>query len=213
MKKNTRWRASLSIAVVAALLALGAGVFLVTTNSAKAELKDLPPLTMKYSETVKVGNQTINQVRELVYHARDSWTETVIETDTIEAWGGTDSDLGSYQKVQGDQYTVYDASSGETITRTVEEGYARPPKVAIQAMPPAEVEDQFGIKAVPVSTSSKVCFDGDCTENASALKLDIDGWIIVVADDSRGIPLKAGNFEVTEVRVHSTRSPVESSRD
>ena len=212
MKKIAHWRAALSLTLLAAAVTVGAAIFLVTTNSAKAELPDMPAFTMTYPMTVQVGDQTISQVRELVYNTRDSWTETVTKADTIEAWGGTDSDLGSYRKVQGGQYTFYDASTGMTHTDTILEGHTMPPFISLQAMPVKAVEDFHDMKAVKVeSSATKVCFNHVCTENASGWLYNFENQPIVIADDARGIPIKFGNFVATEVRIHSEKRPI--SRD
>ena len=69
-------------------------------------------------------------------------------------------------------------------------------------------KEHLGTEMTQVATTTKVCFDDDCTLNAP-------GWVfeghnIVFADDARGIPVKVGNCVVTEVNIEGAKEPVRS---
>ena len=76
------------------------------------------------------------------------------------------------------------------------------------AVPLDAYKEHLGAAMTPVATTTTVCFDDKCTANAP-------GWVfdsatgVVFADDERGIPIKVGNFAVTELRVQGAKKPVE----
>lgn len=191
---------------------VGFGVFLVTADRVKAEVVDLPPLTMRYEVEIAIGGidglESITEVRELVHNSRDSWTETVIEADPVVHRLGTDNFVGSYRKVENGVFTQYDITSDHTSTETLEEDKVLFPQGGLWAMPIEPIEEQFDITAELVSTTKKVCFDGNCRENAPGWVMEVDGERVLVADDARGIPLDLGPVVITEVRVHGAKQAV-----
>ena len=212
-KLLTGWRVWLSVAIAVALLGAGAGVFLVTANRATAELQDWPPLTMTYTVGLPVSckacDDSMTQVMELVYRSRHSWTETVIEADPVVTRWGTDNFVGSYQKVEGSQYTYYDSTGAEPETEALEEGVVMQARGGLYPMPIKLMEEHFDAKATEVTTASKVCFDDVCTENAPGWQLVLEGRTVVLADDARGIPVQVGGLAITEVRVEGAQEPVD----
>ena len=196
---------------ISAVLAIAAGVtafVLLTGDRATADLRDWPPLTMTYTIKVAVSDTTINQTRKLTYTSRDEWFEEVIAADDIETMVGTDNDTGSYQKVENGSYITYDVTSRHTKTRPISEGVVVAPQGGLVAAPLEGYREHLGSAMTPVATTTKVCFDDECTANAT-------GWVfdsatgIVFADDERGIPIKVGHFAVTELRVQGAKEPVE----
>ena len=188
------WKAWASVGLV-----LAAGVAFLLVDSARAEPADWPALTMTYDVTTKVNGVDIQQTRELVYASRDSWVETVIAADSYTVPQGTFSVVGSYQKVSGGQSIYYDVTTGGTRTETIEEGSVQIPRSGLLPMPLAEIEEYTSKDLTSTTTATRVCFDDECTDSAAGWEWEEAG--LVFADDARGIPVKIGDFAVTEVRV------------
>ena len=132
-----------------------------------AEANDWPPLIMEYNVEAAVSGRSIGEVRQLTYNSRTSWIEEVIEADDITVRVGTFNAVGSYQKLDGHVYTEYDAITGETRTETVSDDVVRIPRGGLIPIPIAVIESALGKQAEAVATTTKVCFDDDCTELAS----------------------------------------------
>ena len=197
-------------AVLAIILVVGGatiGIF-AWANQARAEPNDWPPLIMKYNVEAAVSGRSIGEVRQLTHNSRTSWIEEVIEADDITVRVGTFNAVGSYQKLDGRVYTEYDAITGETRTETVSDDVVRIPRGGLIPIPIAVIESALGKQAEEVATTTKVCFDDDCTELASGWEISDGNSTVVFADDARGIPIRIGNFVVTEVLVRGARQPV-----
>ena len=182
----------------------------VLAGGAQAEPRDWPALTMTYDVTTTVNGVDIQQTRQLVYTSKDAWTETV----TAAAFAtpqGTFSDVGSYQKVANGQYITYDTTTGETRTETIADGALHIPRGRLSPMPLADVERHTDKSLISTSTTTRVCFDSECQDAATGWEWQDGG--IVFADDARGIPVKIGNFAVTEVKVQGDKQVFESERD
>ena len=199
-----RW-AALAIILVVGGATIG---ILAWANQARAEPGDWPPLIMKYNVEASVSSGSIRQVRQLTYNSRTSWIEEVIEADDIVVSVGTFNDVGSYQKLDGRVHTEYDAITGETRSETVPKGVVRIPRGGLMPIPIAVLESALGKQAEEVAIATKVCFDDDCAEPASGWKISDGKRTRVFADDARGIPVRIGNFVVTEVLVQGARQPV-----
>ena len=180
------------VGVVLALIVAGVVAFALRsdTTTASAADWDWPPLTMTYPVQWSSGGTPMTRVRRLTYTSRDSWIEEVISSDPIVTHVGTFSDIGSYQKLENGQYTTYDAVTESTEVETVEDGIVMIPRGGLHPHPIDFLEDLFDREFPAVSTTTKVCFNDVCT------------------DDARGIPVKMGDFVVTEVRVQGEREPV-----
>ena len=148
----------------------------------------------------------MTRVRRLTYTSRDSWIEEVISSDPIVTHVGTFSDIGSYQKLENGQYTTYDAVTESTEVKTVEDGIVMIPRGGLHPHPIDFLEDLFDREFPAVSTTTKVCFNDVCTDNAPGWEFREENMLF--ADDARGIPVKMGDFVVTEVRVQGEREPV-----
>ena len=197
-------------AVLAVVVVVGGATigFFALANQAQAEPNDWPPLTMKYNVEVLVNDGSVSQVRQLTYNSRTSWTEQVIEADDITVGVGTFNDVGSYQKVDGGVYTTYDVTTGETLTQAIPDGMVKIPRGGLMPSPISVVEGALGKQADQVATTTKVCFDDDCTERASGWEISNGNSTVVFADDARGIPIKIGDFVVTEVMVQGGKESV-----
>ena len=199
-----RW-AALAIILVVGGATIG---FLAWANQARAEPNDWPPLIMKYNVEAAVSGRSIGEVRQLTYNSRTSWIEEVIEADDIVVSVGTFNNAGSYQKLDGRVYAEYDAITGRTSTETIPKGVVMIPRGGLMPIPIAVLESILGKPAEKVATTTKVCFDDDCTELASGWKIPDGKSTLVFADDARGIPVQIGNFVVTEVLVRGAQQPV-----
>ena len=204
MGKFNRW-AVLAIIVVVGGATIG---ILAWANQARAEPNDWPPLVMKYNVEAAVSGRSIGEVRQLTYNSRTSWIEEVIEADDIVVSVGTFNNTGSYKKLDGRVYAEYDAITGRTSTETIPKGEVMIPRGGFMPIPIAVLESILGKPAEKVATTTKVCFDDDCTERASGWDLSEGKSTLVFADDARGIPVQIGNFVVTEVLVRGARQPV-----
>ena len=205
-KAMTRWTVLVPIST---LLAIAVGVtafFLLTGDRATADLQDWPSLTMTYAIEAPVNDTTIDQTRRLTYTSRNEWTEEVIAADDIQTIVSTVNDTGSYQKVANGSYITYDASSDHTTTETISEGVIVVPQGGLVAAPLNMYKEHFETEMLQVATTTKVCFDDNCTLNAQGWTFEGDN--IVFADDARGIPVQIGDFVVTEVRIQGAKEPV-----
>ena len=196
--------------MLAIILVVGGATIgiLAWANQARAEPNDWPPLIMKYNVEAAVSGKSIGEVRQLTYNSRTSWIEEVIEADDIVVSVGTFNNVGSYQKLNGRVYAEYDAITGRTLTETVPKGVVRIPRGGLFPIPIAVLESALGKQAEAVATTTKVCFDDDCTELASGWEISDGKSTLVFADDARGIPVKIGNSVVTEVLVRGAQQPV-----
>ncbi len=204
MGKFNRW------AVLAIILVVGGAAIGIVAwaNQARAEPNDWPPLVMKYNIEAAVSSRSIGEVRQLTYDSRTSWIEEVIEADNIVVSVGTFNNTGSYQKLDGRVYAEYDAITGRTSTEAIPKGVVMIPWGGFMPIPIAVLESILGKPAEKVATTTKVCFDDDCTEFASGWKIPDGKSTFVFADDARGIPVQIGNFVVTEVLVRGAQQPV-----
>ena len=191
----------LAAGLVLAVLAVAGGVFFVTTNPATAEKTGWPSLTMRYSETVSVDDQSVAKDYLLTYNSYSNWREEVVSADPIETVMGTLAKVGSYRQLQGRTYTEYDSITGSTETETLDDDVTLLPRHALTPMKVSVVEDAYDQRATEVTTSARVCFESTCTDNAPGLKLVLEGQTVIFAKDARGIPIQVGNFVVDEIMV------------
>ena len=220
LAKMTQRRAIVLVAV-ALLSIVAAGVlFLSFGRTFKAETSYWPSLTMVYEIDGQVYNGTvIRETHHLVYNSSSDWTDTIIASDPIESLAlGTITAAGSYMRRNGDEFKIYDS-----ITKDAEVTQ-EPDKTVIpnQFLAPLEVFEEGadlesespltrnGESLSEVSTTSKICYQSDCENNASGLAFDRGGssqWIVL--DDSRwwGIPLKVGDkFIVHELTLDVSKN-------
>ena len=191
----------LAAGLVLAVLAVAGGVFFVTTNPATAEKTDWPSLTMRYSETGSIDDQSVAKDYLLTYNSYSNWREEMMSADPIETVMGTLAKVGSYRQLQGRTYTEYDSITGSTETETLDDDVTLLPRHALTPMKVSVVEDAYDQRATEVTTSARVCFESTCTDNAPGLKLVLEGQTVIFAKDARGIPIQVGNFVVDEIMV------------
>ena len=163
---------------------------------------------MTYIVEVPVNDLSVRQVRRLTYESTTSWVEEVVQAEDVVLGIGSFNDTGSYQKVDGDQYTSFDISTGQTQTETIPEDVLRIPRAGFDPVPIGVIERALDKSLTQVQTTTRVCFNDECTENAPGWKLEEDRSVAVFADDARGIPVRLSSFVVAELRVHDERIPV-----
>ena len=149
---------------------------------------------------------TTREVRRLEYQSRTQWTDTVIEAPTITTAVGSESRVGSTAQLNGSAYTESNASGETTYTDTIGE---RTMLLAGSLPQPFPIEES-GVETEPTSTSAKVCFHDECTENAAGvLYKKANGSQFVFVDDARGIPLRVDEaFVVKEIRINDAKQQI-----
>ncbi len=171
----------------------------------------LPSMTMVYEtdgDAVGVGNNppvTIREVHRLEYRSKTDWVDTVIEASPIVQVipEGVYDPVGSYQRVDGTQFTEFDASTNDGFQEVME------PKTIFlphRALRPYYLRD-LDQSPSRVDTLSKVCYGDDCEENVQGLLYVLSSGERVFLDDPRwDIPLRAGDwFEVRELEIHDVK--------
>ena len=203
-----RWTLLSFILTGGALVPIGIAIFTLKGHSATADVSAWPPLTMTYIVEVSVNDLSVRQVRRLTYESTSSWIEEVVEADDVVLEIGSFNATGSYQKVDGDQYTSFDISRGEKQTETIPEDVLRIPRAGFDPVPIGVIERALDKSLTKVQTKTRVCFNDECTDNAPGWKLEEDRSVAVFADDARGIPVRIASFVVAELRVHDERVPL-----
>ena len=191
------------IAVVLGLLLVAA--FLVFGNPLRSEasLSPLPSMTLVYEvygPAISVGDRSVEPFREthrLDYRSKTDWTDTVIESPSVDLGRyGSGSNVGSYKILNGALVTEYEAMSGSARESTVSDNSVFVPNSAFAfALGTSDpIGDTPGITKSLVVTDARVCFNGECQENAVGRQYT-DGRMNVVflEGDSWVIPLKLGD--------------------
>lgn len=190
---------------------------------------ELPSFTMRYEladgQAVNVGGRTVDprQVKVLEYTGVNQWVDTVVESADIDTRVGTFSNVGSYQRQDGDVAIDYDPVTGETYIETrdpsdlspgVSKGFPHrtlPGGFLIPFWMGWAEREVYGIVAHGlVQTEARVCFNEVCEDNHWGRSYTDNGVDVVYVDDARGIPLQKGGFKVLEVHIHSDQIPVKA---
>ena len=191
-----------AIASFAVLCAVLCALALAFTNRTGPRLPDpLPPMTLTYEvygANVSVGDRSIPRFKEIMrleYRSQTDWTETVIESPTLDLGRyGTASNGGSYRTLKGNVLTEYDAKMDSTDTSTVGEGVFLPDvsfRYAYMGTRPLGSE----VTGVAAATEARVCFNGDCRDNASGVKYTKgDRTLVVLEGDGFIVPIENGDF-------------------
>ena len=173
-----------------------------------------PSLIMTYDETEShiIGDNTpvaTTKTYRFTFTSNDSWIEEVIAAPSVQTSAGTFSDVGSYQKVENGQHITYDATSGSTRTTALEEGTIQIPRSRLHQVSLDSLKEHVDSSPTKVATISRVCFNEDCADSAQGWRF-MDGSVeSIYADDARGMPLKLGDFVITDLQVQSAKQPVE----
>ena len=195
----------ITLASVAALGVVLCAFALAFANATRPDPPgSLPPMTLTYEVSgpeIGVGDRTIGDYRETVrleYRSKTDWTETIIESPTHDLGRyGAGTNQGSYRKLKGNVVTEYDAMDGSTGTYTVGDWTELPN--ATFAYTRAPVVDPLGpgITSEAVTSEARVCFNGDCRDNAAGVKYTKDGReIVLLQGDGFVLPIKNGDLFV-----------------
>ena len=202
-----------SLAVLGVMLtALAALAF---TNAARPDPPNpLPPMTLTYEvygAGVQVGDRSIprfKEIRRLEYRARNEWTETIIESPTLDLGRyGTGSSVGSYRAVKGGVVTEYDAMDGYTGTYAVERGIELPDGTFRYTHTPPTQPFGPAITGEAVTTEARVCFNGDCIDNAAGVKyIKGNRTLVVLEGDGFILPIQSGDhFLLKSAEIQANR--------
>ena len=174
-----------------------AAVFLLSTPAARGDGPlDWPPLTMVYEVDGLVYNgTTVKEVHQLVYDSKSDWTDTVIESDASQALGVSDIDpVGSYQRVENGRWERYTSFNGILdVDDEVGDNTIRVPNAYLAPIPISKIISPEERALLPkTSTTSTVCYNTQCKDNADGVLLEALGWPEQpIVDDPRwGISLK-----------------------
>ena len=187
-KKLTHWRTLIFLAVAFGLVAVGIVTFVCRSNTTDASVTDWPPLTMTYQTDFVINGATYDETRMLTYKSRNSWEEKVIAADPFELREGVFSTVGSYRKLENDQFTTHDQLGGSPSVEEVGEGVLTISRDYLYANPIEPLEEFLDIKLTPVTTKTRVCFEDACTEDAPGWEFRYKDVVVVYADDARGNP-------------------------
>jgi hypothetical protein len=205
----TRKRA-LAFLVITALLSIGIVTLLLAENSdATAETGHWPPLTMVYEMDGPSWNSVlVREVHRLEYRSTLEWTDTVIESDSIESLAlGTVSTAGSYSRLKGARYEDYNSITDQLDVSEIDEDTIFVPNAFMMPFHISEIKKAQPGDLTEIASVSTVCYRGDCEQNAGRLlhNRGDEGW--VYANELRwGIPLKVGYaFLVRKLEIDSPR--------
>ncbi len=171
--------------------------------------KSSPALaTMYYSQEIHEGHSRILSRMRLSHNSPESWTQEVIKGRVYETRWGTFDETGSYISLEGRTFSSYDATTGDYETETVPEGTRMAPRGGLWPVQVSVFHRLFGKRPEAVTTQSRVCFRGDCTDNAPGWKYAVGRQTFIIADDARGIPIQRNNFVIDEILVHADQEPL-----
>ena len=202
----------LVLAVVTAALALVA----FTGSGTTPTLPDpLPPMTLTYEVyggSVSVGDGSIpqfNELRRLEYRSQTDWKETVIESPTLDLGRyGTGSNADSYRQLKGNVETEYDAMTDTTSVSTVEGTSVSLPHSALRYVYHGTRPLGLNVAGEAVFTEARVCFNGDCRNDAAGVKYTSgDRSLVVLEGGDWIIPMKVGDgfFTLKSAEIQADR--------
>ena len=170
----------------------------------------LPAMTLEYEvygASVSVGTRSIERFKEtrrLEYRSQTDWTETVIESPTLDLGTyGTGTYQGSYTILNGNTMTEYDALTDTTDTRSVGAGIHLPFDALGHAYTPAGTAPIVGMDAgVSVALDARVSVSGTPIQNARGVKYTKgDREIVMVEGNGFVLPVKTGTFVLKSVNI------------
>ena len=179
--------------------------------------KFVPPLTMMYETygpSISVGDRSIESSKELhrlEYKSETEWVDIVIESPSVDLGRyGVGSNVGSYQRLDGNVVTEYDAmdDSMEESTASDDDGVLSPNWAFAYAVAVRDFSDDIpGLSKSQVVTSAKVCYNGECEENVAGVLYRTERTeVVMLMRDSWAIPLRMGDgFLVREVEIYDIR--------
>ncbi len=193
---------TVSVAVVAVVALIAAfAIFLSNRECGEASPTELPNMTLVYEvygPAVTIGDNSVapyKETRRLEYQSKTNWTETVIESPTINLGRyGSDSNVGSYRTLKDRVLTEYNPLDESTLESAIDNGVTYIPNAAFTFVHTSPVKPLGNVSGVSVTTEARVCFNSECEENASGVKYSANGVNLVVLEgDNWIIPLEFEN--------------------
>ena len=191
-------------AIVVVVVALIAAFALVLANREGGEAGpgELPGMTLVYEvygPAISVGDNSVapyKEIRRLEYRSRTDWTETVIESPTIDLGRyGSGSNIGAYLSLNGTVLTEHDPLDGSISESTIDDGVAFVPNAAFTYVHMSTMPFGDDVPGVSVTTDARVCFNSDCEENATGVRYSANRTTVVVFEgDNWIIPLEYGEI-------------------
>ena len=148
----------------------------------------------------------VTEIHRLDYESATQWVNTVVESPDITTAVGTHNRVGQYTALSGNTYTEYDGAGVETHTETV----ADDTTFIVGTMPAPFPIVASGVETAITTTTARVCFLEECTNNAGGILYTMDnGSEFVFVDDARGIPLRVNeSFVVKEITIQDSKQPI-----
>lgn len=203
MLKGTTKGKTISVVVVTigAMIAAFVLVF-ADQEGGEASPSELPSMTLVYEvfgPAITVGDDevpTYKEVRRLEYRSKTDWTETVLESPSIDVGRyGTVSNVGAYLSLNGTVLTEYDPLDGTTSKSTIDDGVTVVPNGAFAFAhgPTKPLGDD--VAGVAVTTDAHVCFNTGCEDNVGAVRYSTERMSVEVLEgDNWIIPVKLGDL-------------------
>ncbi len=172
------------------------------------QIPDWPPLTMYYQVTATMndGEEGILEYK-LTYRSRDHWREDIVDAPPLVSPAGAFVLQGTYEVVRDGLRNQYDPNS-DNVYMEVLEGDTEPlPGMGeLRPMPLERLQRVYGREPMAVDTGTRVCFRGDCQDDARGWSFDLKRQH-AYADDLRGIPIRLDRLDITEVLVNDVQQP------
>ena len=200
-------------AVVVVVLIAAFALVLANLEGGEAGPGELPSMTLVYEvhgPAITVGDNSVEpyrEIRRLEYRSRTDWTETVIESPTIDIGRyGTTSNVGAYVSLNGTTLTEHDPLDGSISESTIDDGVTFVPNSAFVFVHMPTMPFGEDVPGVPVTTDARVCFNSDCEENAIGVRYSANRTTVVVFEgDNWIIPLESG--EIFSLRSADIQAP------
>ena len=212
-KRIATWKTVSAIVVVIGSLIAAFALVLANLEGGEAGPSELPNMTLVYEvngPAITVGDNSVEpykEVRRLEYRSRTDWTETVIESSTIDVGRyGTTSNVGAYVSLNGTTLTERDPLDGSISESTIDDGVTFVPNAAFVFVHMPTMPFGEDVPGVPVTTDARVCFNSDCEENATGVRYSANRTTVVVFEgDNWIIPLESG--EIFSLRSADIQAP------
>ena len=202
MKMSATARTVSLILVVMAVLVAAAALFFATRARNEDKPGYLPSMTLVYEihgPPVSIGGSSATpykEVRRLEYRSKNDWTETVIESPSINLGRyGSGSNVGAYRKLNGKVLTEHDPLDGSISESTIDDGVTFVPNAAFTFSHSSTRPLGDDVTGVEVTTGARVCFNGECEDNARGVRYSTDRMSVVVLEgDNWMLPLELGDL-------------------
>ena len=203
MTKRIATGRTAAVTVVAVVVLISAfALVLANREGGEAGPSEPPGMTLVYEvngPAISVGDNSVapyKEIRRLEYRSRTDWTETVIESPTIDLGRyGSGSNIGAYLSLNGTVLTEHDPLDGRISESTVDDGVTSVPNAALTFIHMSAIFLDDEVPGVAVTTVAQVCLNGDCEEKAPGVRYTYGRTSVVVFEgDNWIIPLEYGEI-------------------